>query len=95
MNISRMLIVISASYVCRSQLIAYSYFCFICLQKSTHDDLKSVEQRLPLAAASLDSRGLYIYDDGFRFVIWFGRALSPDIAMNLLGPDCAAELSKV
>ncbi|XP_024021951.1 protein transport protein Sec24-like At3g07100 [Morus notabilis] len=65
------------------------------LKKSTHDDLESVEKRLPLAAASLDSRGLYIYDDGFRFVIWFGRALSPDIAINLLGPDCAAELSKV
>lgn len=44
---------------------------------------------------SLDSRGLYIYDDGFRFVLWFGRMISPDIAMSLLGPDAAAELSKV
>ncbi|GMN44653.1 hypothetical protein TIFTF001_013846 [Ficus carica] len=65
------------------------------LKTSSPDDLSSVEKRLPLAAASLDSRGIYIYDDGFRFVVWFGRALSPDIAMNLLGPDCAAELSKV
>ncbi|KAG2695881.1 hypothetical protein I3843_07G033700 [Carya illinoinensis] len=55
------------------------------------DDLK----RLPLAAENLDARGLYLYDDGFRFVIWFGRALSPDIAMNLLGADFAAELLKV
>ncbi|KAJ0044518.1 hypothetical protein Pint_03964 [Pistacia integerrima] len=52
-------------------------------------------KRLPLAAESLDSRGLYIYDDGFRFVIWFGKMLPPDVAMNLLGQDFAAELSKV
>nr|XP_011466237.1 PREDICTED: protein transport protein Sec24-like At3g07100 isoform X2 [Fragaria vesca subsp. vesca] len=51
--------------------------------------------RLPLVADSLDSRGLYIYDDGFRFVLWFGRVLPPDIAKNLLGSDFAAELSKV
>ncbi|KAJ7973226.1 Protein transport protein Sec24-like [Quillaja saponaria] len=58
-------------------------------------DLKNVGKRLPLTAESLDSRGLYIYDDGFRFVIWFGRVLSPDIAMKILGADFAAELSKV
>ncbi|ESW35293.1 hypothetical protein PHAVU_001G223000 [Phaseolus vulgaris] len=58
------------------------------------DDLKSVERRLPLTGESLDSRGLYLYDDGFRFIIWFGRVISPDIAKNLLGPDFAAELSK-
>lgn len=52
-------------------------------------------KRLPLAAESLDSRGLYIYDDGFRFVIWFGKMLPPDVAMNLLGQDFAAELSRV
>ncbi|KAK5844834.1 hypothetical protein PVK06_000975 [Gossypium arboreum] len=52
-------------------------------------------KRLPLVAESLDSRGLYIYDDGFRFVVWFGRMLSPDIARNLIGPDFAAELSRV
>ncbi|KAF3589387.1 hypothetical protein F2Q69_00032249 [Brassica cretica] len=39
--------------------------------------------------------GLYIYDDGFRLVLWFGRMLSPDIAKNLLGSDFAAELSRV
>ncbi|XVF33892.1 hypothetical protein REPUB_Repub18cG0010800 [Reevesia pubescens] len=59
------------------------------------DDLKNIMKRLPLVAESLDSRGLYIYDDGFRFVVWFGRMLSPDIARNLLGADFAAELSKV
>ena len=51
--------------------------------------------RLPLTAEILDSRGLYIYDDGFRFVIWFGRMLSADIAMNLLSEDFATDLSKV
>ncbi|KAG5514504.1 hypothetical protein RHGRI_035799 [Rhododendron griersonianum] len=64
-----------------------------CLAKSTADEFKV--SRLPLTAESLDSRGLYIYDDGFRFVIWFGRMLSPDIVMNLLGQDFAADLSKV
>ncbi|CAN6888267.1 unnamed protein product [Brassica oleracea] len=59
------------------------------------DDIKDVVRRLPLAAESLDSRGLYIYDDGFRLVLWFGRMLSPDIAKNLLGSDFAAELSRV
>ncbi|TYI85340.1 hypothetical protein E1A91_D05G433800v1 [Gossypium mustelinum] len=59
------------------------------------DDFKNIMKRLPLLAESLDSRGLYLYDDGLRFVIWFGRMLSPDIARNLLGPEFAAELSRV
>ncbi|CAJ1977875.1 unnamed protein product [Sphenostylis stenocarpa] len=59
------------------------------------DDLKIFDRRLPLAGESLDSRGLYIYDDGFQFIIWFGRVISPDIAKNLLGSNFAAELSKV
>ncbi|XP_028779448.1 protein transport protein Sec24-like At3g07100 [Neltuma alba] len=59
------------------------------------DELKNIEKRLPLTGESLDSRGLYVYDDGFRFIIWFGKVLLPDIAMNLLGADFAAELSKV
>ncbi|KAE8708353.1 Protein transport protein Sec24-like [Hibiscus syriacus] len=59
------------------------------------DDFKNIMKRLPLVSENLDSRGLYIYDDGFRFVIWFGRMVSPDIAKNLLGPDFAAELSRV
>ncbi|KAG7024040.1 Protein transport protein Sec24-like protein, partial [Cucurbita argyrosperma subsp. argyrosperma] len=58
-------------------------------------NLNSMEKRLPLTADSLDSRGLYLYDDGFRFIVWFGRVLSPDVSMNLLGADFAAELSKV
>ncbi|KAJ6909512.1 protein transport protein Sec24-like [Populus alba x Populus x berolinensis] len=59
------------------------------------DEFKNIMKRLPLTAESLDSRGLYVYDDGFRFVVWFGRMLSPDLAMNLLGQDAAAEFSKV
>lgn len=65
------------------------------LQASVPNDVTSIGKRLPLASGSLDSRGIYLFDDGFRFVIWFGRSLSPDIAMNLLGPDFAADLSRV
>ncbi|CAN8269955.1 unnamed protein product [Cochlearia groenlandica] len=60
-----------------------------------HDDLKDALRRLPLAAESLDSRGLYLYDDGFRLVLWFGQMLSPEISKNLVGGDFAAELSRV
>ncbi|KAI4340024.1 hypothetical protein MLD38_024901 [Melastoma candidum] len=59
------------------------------------DESKSIIKKLPLTAESLDSRGLYLYDDGLRFILWFGRMLSPDIAMNLMGQDCAADLSRV
>lgn len=68
---------------------------FLYVQASALDDHKSIGKKLPLSAESLDARGLYLFDDGFRFIIWFGRVLAPDIAMNLLGPECAAELSKV
>lgn len=53
------------------------------------------KKRLPLTAESLDTRGLYIFDDGFRFIIWFGRSISPDIVRNLLGEDFAGDYSKV
>ncbi|KAJ6727109.1 SEC24-RELATED PROTEIN [Salix purpurea] len=62
---------------------------------SQTDEFKNIMKKLPLTAESLDSRGLYVYDDGFRFVVWFGRMLSPDLAMNLLGQDAAVEFSKV
>ncbi|KAL2554424.1 Protein transport protein Sec24-like [Forsythia ovata] len=65
------------------------------IKASQIDEFDIISKRLPLTAESLDTRGLYIYDDGFRFVIWFGRSLSPDIARNLLGEDFAANYSKV
>ncbi|RAL38967.1 hypothetical protein DM860_014793 [Cuscuta australis] len=52
-------------------------------------------KRLPLTIDSLAVGGLYIYDDGFRFVIWFGRNLSTDIIKCILGDEFAADLSKV
>ncbi|CAH9134532.1 unnamed protein product [Cuscuta epithymum] len=52
-------------------------------------------KRLPLTIDSLDAGGLYIYDDGFRFVIWFGRNLSTDIMKCILGDEFAADFSKV
>lgn len=54
-----------------------------------------VKNRLPLTMDSLDSRGLYLFDDGFRFIMWFGRMLSPEVSKNLLGQDFAADLSRV
>ncbi|KAL9265088.1 transport protein SEC24 A-like protein [Drosera capensis] len=45
-------------------------------------DLKEIGGRLPLTIDSLDSRGLYVYDDGFRFVIWIGKMVSPDISRS-------------
>ncbi|CAH9115403.1 unnamed protein product [Cuscuta epithymum] len=59
------------------------------------EDYRNMLRRLPLTIASLEDSGLYIYDDGFQFVIWFGRMLSPDIIKALLGNDFAADLSKV
>ncbi|CAM8944634.1 unnamed protein product [Rhodiola kirilowii] len=82
------------------RLLKLLYPCLIrideYLVKGSQDkDLKSSLRNLPLTMDSLDSRGLYVYDDGFRFVIWFGRTLSPDVAKNLLGPEFAADLSRV
>ncbi|KAL3648810.1 Protein transport protein Sec24A [Castilleja foliolosa] len=62
---------------------------------SQADESEIIKRRLPLTAESLDSRGLYIFDDGFRFVIWFGGSISPDIGRNLLGDDFAGDYSKV
>lgn len=70
------------------------FSCISHLQASSQvDELDT--SRLPVTAQSLDSRGLYIYDDGLHFVLWFGRMLPPDVAMNLLGEDFATDLSKV
>ncbi|OVA02409.1 zinc finger protein [Macleaya cordata] len=64
---------------------------------ANNDDLGSYLKELPLASENLDSRGLYIYYDGLRFIIWFGRNLLPDIANNVLGVDFSgfADLSQV
>lgn len=45
-------------------------------------------------AESLDSRGLYVFDDGLRFVIWIGRMLPPEVA-RALNLDFASDLSQV
>lgn len=58
-------------------------------------ELKNICKPLPLTSESLDSGGLYVFDDGFRFVIWFGKMLSPNIAMNLLGDDFTTDYSRV
>ncbi|KAL0390969.1 UNVERIFIED_CONTAM: protein transport protein Sec24-like [Sesamum calycinum] len=59
------------------------------------DESDIIRKRLPLTAESLDPRGLYIFDDGFRFIIWLGRSISPDIVRNLVGEDFTGDYSKV
>ncbi|KVI12414.1 Gelsolin domain-containing protein [Cynara cardunculus var. scolymus] len=59
------------------------------------DEFEKLCKRLPLAAESLDSRGIFVYDDGFRLVVWFGQMLSPDISRNLVGEDFATDFSRV
>ncbi|KAL7126656.1 hypothetical protein ABFS83_14G202200 [Erythranthe nasuta] len=56
---------------------------------------ESDKKKIPLTVESLDTRGLYIFDDGFRFVLWFGGSISPDIGRNLLGEDFTSDYSKV
>uniref|UniRef100_A0A1D1XLC4 Protein transport protein Sec24-like At3g07100 n=1 Tax=Anthurium amnicola TaxID=1678845 RepID=A0A1D1XLC4_9ARAE len=61
------------------------------------DNSQDLLEHLPLTKESLDPKGLYVYDDGFRFIIWFGRMLSADIATSILGVDSSGfpELSRV
>ncbi|XP_047330207.1 protein transport protein Sec24-like At3g07100 [Impatiens glandulifera] len=68
---------------------------YLVKSSSPHEIAEFKLTRLPLTADSLDSRGIYIFDDGCRFILWFGRMVSPDITMNLLGDDFASDLSKV
>ncbi|KAL6502874.1 Protein transport protein Sec24A [Orobanche hederae] len=62
---------------------------------SQADEYDVMKKRLPLTVESLDTRGLYIFDDGFRFIVWFGGSISPDISRNLLGEDFSGDYSKV
>ncbi|KZV30407.1 protein transport protein Sec24-like [Dorcoceras hygrometricum] len=67
---------------------------FLVNSSAPADDF-DISKRLPLTSESLDTRGVYIFDDGFRLVIWFGRSASPEIARGLLGEDFGADFSKV
>ncbi|KAK9154774.1 hypothetical protein Sjap_002254 [Stephania japonica] len=54
------------------------------------DDARDGEnylRKVPLAAENLNPKGLYLYDDGLRFILWFGRMFASDIASDLLGVD--------
>ncbi|KAL1559663.1 Protein transport protein Sec24A [Salvia divinorum] len=59
------------------------------------DESDIIKMRVHLTVKSLDTRGLYIFDDGFRFVIWLGGSISPDIGRKLLGEDFSGDYSKV
>ncbi|XP_055806661.1 protein transport protein SEC24 A isoform X2 [Solanum dulcamara] len=68
---------------------------YLLKKPSSPEESKDLLKEVPLTAESLDPQGLYLYDDGFRFVIWFGRMLSPNMIQNLLGENFAADFSKV
>jgi len=79
------------TYLERVSLIQFSLW-ILCLQASDDFEVKP----LALTAQSLDPRGLYIYDDGFNFIIWFGSMLPSDLTNNLLGNFSGfPDLSKV
>ncbi|OVA19902.1 zinc finger protein [Macleaya cordata] len=64
---------------------------------ANNDGSRNNFKMLPLSAASLDPSGLYIYDNGVCFIIWFGRMLSSDLAIDLIGVDLSGfpNLSRV
>ncbi|KAJ6846321.1 protein transport protein Sec24-like [Iris pallida] len=61
------------------------------------DEFEASSKQLALTAQSLDSTGLYIFDDGFSFTIWFGRMLPPVVLNDILGADSSffPDVSKV
>ncbi|MCL7045120.1 hypothetical protein MKW94_012968 [Papaver nudicaule] len=70
---------------------------YILKASANSDGSRNYLKMLPLSVDSLDPSGLYIYDDGFRFVIWFGSMLSSDLVSKLVGVDFSdlTDLSKV
>ncbi|XP_060195589.1 protein transport protein SEC24 A [Lycium barbarum] len=68
---------------------------YLLKKPSSPEESKDILKGVPLTAECVDPQGLYLYDDGFRFVIWFGRMLSPNMIQNLLGENFAADFSKV
>ncbi|KAM3250216.1 hypothetical protein P3L10_004285 [Capsicum annuum] len=65
------------------------------LKTSLAEDSEDTWKGLPLASGSLDPQGLYLYDDGVQFVLWFGSMLSPDRVKNFLGENFVADYIKV
>ncbi|KAF6168995.1 hypothetical protein GIB67_038492 [Kingdonia uniflora] len=66
--------------------IIFPSHCFIsCWQTPAKADDLGKCKGLPLVKESFDSRGLYIFDDGLRFIIWFGNMLPSHITSNILG----------
>ncbi|KAF3646855.1 hypothetical protein FXO38_18952 [Capsicum annuum] len=61
---------------------------------SLAEDSEDTWKGLPLASGSLDPQGLYLYDDGVQFVLWFGSMLSPDRVKNFLGENFVADYIK-
>ncbi|PHT89206.1 Protein transport protein-like [Capsicum annuum] len=81
-------------------LLKLRYRHLICIDEyllkktSLAEDSEDTWKGLPLASGSLDPQGLYLYDDGFQFVLWFGSMLSPDRVKNFLGENFVADYIK-
>ncbi|KAF3657764.1 Protein transport protein-like [Capsicum annuum] len=67
---------------------------YLLKKTSLAEDSEDTWKGLPLASGSLDPQGLYLYDDGFQFVLWFGSMLSPDRVKNFLGENFVADYIK-
>ncbi|PKA51992.1 Protein transport protein Sec24-like [Apostasia shenzhenica] len=61
------------------------------------NDAEESLKLLPLTAGSLDSRGLFSFDDGFSIVIWIGQMLPTDTIYKMFGVDLLMfpDISKV
>ncbi|KAI3968188.1 hypothetical protein MKX01_018491 [Papaver californicum] len=70
---------------------------YILKASANSDGSRNHFKMLPLSLESLDPSGLFLYDDGFRFVIWFGSRLSSDLVTKLVGVDFSShtDLPKV
>lgn len=53
--------------------------------------------QVPLTIQCLDTRGLYLLNNGLSFIVWLGRMLPPDLITGILGANLAnfPDLSKV
>ncbi|KAJ6854131.1 protein transport protein Sec24-like [Iris pallida] len=61
------------------------------------DEFEESSKQLALTSQSLDPRGIYVYDDGFSFIIWIGGMVPPVLVNDILGVDSSfiPDVSKV
>ncbi|KAJ3703215.1 hypothetical protein LUZ61_006920 [Rhynchospora tenuis] len=64
---------------------------------SEKENIDELLMQVPLTVQCLDSRGLYLLNNGLSFILWLGRMISPDLINVILGGNLAnfPDLSKV